>query len=344
VSDSRTQVLVVGAGLCGLAIAATAARRGLRVQCVSDGRPGASLANFGQLHSGAVYAPVQPEVAQACWHYRDRWRSLIQSARIGESHGYAIFSTTDAIDKYSTAWRQIGIDVAEVDARSAGALTAHPPAVAAFRIPDIGVNLNVLHSRTTAFARSVGVPPVGLAKVRLHRDPQSTLVSTRSDSISADLVVLATGADTPAILTEMGIAHTLRSRRIAWGRYTGAQLNGLTYWLDGDLLAVNPDTDSTRIGLPGLEGTYGTSEAEYTRIRTALDLRRMRNSEANLRLHWGTVCDPAKPSDLIVDLRDPPPGWSRAANLIVALPGKWTTAWHCAEQVINSADQPILIG
>ncbi|GGJ92261.1 hypothetical protein GCM10010123_22590 [Pilimelia anulata] len=60
----------------------------------------------------------------------------------------------------------------------------------------------------------------------------------------------------------------------------------------------------------------------------------------SLSLRWGTVCEPGKigadPSAVVMDLRGPLAGWSPAANLIVALPGKWTTAWHCADQVIDA--------
>ena len=54
------------------------------------------------------------------------------------------------------------------------------------------------------------------------------------------------------------------------------------------------------------------------------------------------MCEPtgdhADPAGLVVDLRDPPFGWSHAANLIVALPGKWTTAWHCADEVLAALE------
>lgn len=57
-------------------------------------------------------------------------------------------------------------------------------------------------------------------------------------------------------------------------------------------------------------------------------------------LIWGTVCEPTSvqpdPSSLVVDLRRPPEGWTPTRNLLVALPGKWTTAWRCADQVIDA--------
>lgn len=338
--DGRAEILVVGSGLGGLAIAVTAARRGYSVRCVGDGRPGASLGNFGQLHSGAVYAPVLPEVAQACWVHRDRWHELAQPAVVGEPYGYALFATTDAIDGYANAWQRIGIGVEEVDPGGSRTMTAYPPPVAAFRIPDLSVDLGILYTRMTTLALASGVPPPERQDTTLHRDPDSTVVTVGPSDPSPDLIVLATGADTPTLLTRAGIEHTLRTRRIAWGRYTGPRPPCLTYWLDGDLLGLSPDRDATRVGLPGLNGRYGTSEMEVSRLRSALERHRIRPPDGELTLEWGTVCEPASPqvdpSSLVVDLRDPPTGWSRTTNLIVALPGKWTTAWHCADRVVDA--------
>lgn len=338
--DGRAEILVVGSGLCGLAIAVTAARRGYSVRCVGDGRPGASLANFGQLHSGAVYAPVLPEVAQACWLHRDRWRELAQPALVGEPYGYALFGTADAIDGYRDAWQRMGIDVEEVAPGGSRTMTAYPPPVAAFRILDLSVDLEILHAGITALALASGVPTPQRQDTILHRDPDSTVVTVSPSSASPDLVVVATGADTPTLLTRAAIEHTLRTRRIAWGRYTGPRPPCLTYWLDGDLLGFSPDRDATRVGLPGVNGGYGTSEMEVARLRSALDRHRIRPPDGELTLEWGMVCEPTShqvdPSSLVVDLRDPPPGWSRATNLIVALPGKWTTAWHCADRVVDA--------
>lgn len=335
--DERVDVLVVGAGLCGLAIAVTAARRGLRVRCVTDGRAGASMSNFGQLHSGAVYAPVLPAVARACWQHRDRWRALVEPAQIGDSDGLALFHAVDAVDRYRDAWTRIGIDVVEVDPRTADLF---PSPAAAFRIPDHSVNLPALHARLVDLAEASGVPPAQRHDVTLHRDPASTLVSLGRSVPRARVVVLATGADTPRILSHAGIQHTLSVRQIAWGRLTDTDVRTLTYWLDDDLLAISPDTAGVRVGLPAIEGRYGTAEAEHARLRASLDRRGIRPADNDLGLLWGTVCEPANPranpSSTVIGLRDPPPGWTPTANLVVALPGKWTTAWHCADQVVDA--------
>ncbi|WP_405103074.1 FAD-dependent oxidoreductase [Micromonospora sp. NBC_01412] len=341
--DSRRRVFVIGAGLCGLAIAVTAARRGFDVACIGDGRRRASLANFGQLHSGAVLAPVLPHVARACWQYRNHWPDgLLRPAQVGEPHGYALFTSAEAVHAYRSAWQHTGINAEEINPNLSPAPPAHPPA-AAFRIPDFSVDLDLLHARTTALARDCGVSLLSQRRITLQRNQETGLVILDDYCGSPDLVVLATGADTPDLLAQASVTHTLRQRRIAWGRHARIRPSALTYWLDGDLLAISPDRADARIGLPGNNGEYGTNEAEYARIRTALVQRGLHLSDADLRLQWGTVCEPtttrADPTSFVADLRDPPTGWSRVPNLVVAVPGKWTTAWHCAERVGNALEQ-----
>jgi hypothetical protein len=79
---------------------------------------------------------------------------------------------------------------------------------------------------------------------------------------------------------------------------------------------------------------------EHARLRAALARRNIRTGDRDLSLLWGTVCELTEmsvdPPALVVDLRDPPTGWSPVRNLIVALPGKWTTAWQCADQLVDT--------
>ena len=61
---------------------------------------------------------------------------------------------------------------------------------------------------------------------------------------------------------------------------------------------------------------------------------------AHLTLRRGSVAEPrgdrADPSAQVIDMRDPAAAWDRADNLIVCLPGKWTTAWKSADQVLKA--------
>jgi hypothetical protein len=154
------------------------------------------------------------------------------------------------------------------------------------------------------------------------------------------MIVLATGADTPTLLDGAGIVHTLGSRPIAWGEMVGLPSTQLIYWLDGDLLAMSPTRGGVHLGLPGTRGRYGTTQKEAARLRACLAYHRILHSRRQLSMRWGTVCEPesdhADPSSFIADLRTPPRGWTRSDNVMIALPGKWTTAWHCADRVVEA--------
>ena len=65
----KTQVLIIGGGATGTALARDLALRG--VQCIlaekADINAGATGANHGYLHSGARYVAKDPEIAVECW-------------------------------------------------------------------------------------------------------------------------------------------------------------------------------------------------------------------------------------------------------------------------------------
>ncbi|MBT8228173.1 MAG: FAD-binding oxidoreductase [Dactylosporangium sp.] len=332
-------LLVVGSGLCGLTIAITAAQRGMTVRCVGDGRPGASLANFGQLHSGAVFAPVLPDTARECWTHRYRWHDLAAQANVSTPHGYGLFTSADTAAVYQRAWQEVGIDAAEVDPADLAMSGTYPPPAAAFRLPDFSVDLAHLHHLTTGLALTSGVLLDTTRPVTPRRDRGSTTVSVDGVEAAANMIVLATGAETPALLDGAGITHTLSTRQIPWATVTGATTRHVTYWLDDDLLALSPTRDGFCAGQPGIQGNYGTPEAETQRLRTALDHHRIGVSDDQLTLRWGAVCEPTAAhvatTTYVADLRRPPDGWSRANNLLIALPGKWVTAWHCADRVVD---------
>lgn len=330
-------MVIIGAGLCGLTTAITVAQRGLRVTCVADGRQAASVANFGQLHSGAVYAPILPEVTAACWAHRHRWHDYVRDIHTSAKPGLALFHDTGAVDPYADAWGQLGIVVTETDPTVAG---CWPTPAAAFQIPDISVDLASLYAKVLAHATSLGVTVIARpAPTRLQHDPDTGRVQAGDGGPDADIVVVAAGAGTPALLSDAGLAHTVHTRRVASARTSHQLADRIMYWLDGDLLAVSPTRYGSRVGLPGIGGRYGSDQVESDRLTAALEAHRMIGRH-HFTLDWGTVCEPATPyadpSGLVIDLRTPPPGWTPAGNALVALPGKWTTTWHCADQVVDA--------
>jgi hypothetical protein len=80
----------------------------------------------------------------------------------------------------------------------------------------------------------------------------------------------------------------------------------------------------------------GESEGAF---RIAQVTRGIKVGRVELAAHtykYGTGSVQPDPSALVVDLNNSPPGWGQAANLIVCLPGKWTTAWQAADQVAQA--------
>lgn len=319
------------------------AEEGHRVRCHGDGAVGASQQNFGQLHSGAVYAPVLPEVAAACWQHRTRWFGLLGS-EISRSHGLALFSSHSEVERYTRAWSTLGIPVGPLSVVELGRFGGHPnPApAAAFALPDISVDVTALHARTQAHAARLG------ATFRLPESCVPTLfdneVILRGPSLGyyrPSTLVLAVGHRTVDLLDLLGVQHPLAVSRLPYGVLESPnRQHPLTYWLDGDMLALSPQPNGLHVALPGRPAAPVDEGKEHYRLAASLSIRWPALPAEKLRLKWGHVAEPAgvqpDPSALVVDLSSPPPGWGQVANLVVCLPGKWTTAWHAADQVAQA--------
>ena len=337
------ETVVLGTGFAGLTAAVRLAEDGYRVRCHGDRAMGASQRNFGQLHSGAVYAPVLPEVAAACWQHRTRWFGLLGSD-IPRTYGLALFSAYDEVERYTQAWSNLGIPVRPL---SAGKLDCFgvgpcPAPEAAFALPDVSVDVSALHARTATHAADLGValaPPESCTVVRSGDDV--ILWGPSLGYYRPSTLVLATGHRTAHLLDLLGLQHPLSISRLPYGVLDRSDLrHPLTYWLDGDLLALSPQPDGLHVALPGRPTEPVDEAKEHYRLAASLSQRWPALPVEKLRLAWGQVAEPTgsrpDPSALVVDLSSPPPGWGRAANLIVCLPGKWTTAWHSADQVAQA--------
>jgi glycine/D-amino acid oxidase-like deaminating enzyme len=335
------EILVLGTGFGGLTAAMRLAQAGHRVRCLAGDAPGASLLNFGQLHSGAVYAPVLPDVAAACWAHRSRWLPLL-CGEITSRRGIGLFSDAASVAPYASAWDRIGIPVESLTLPDLARLGvpgfARPPA-AAFALPDFSVDVPELHARTVRGAREAGVGLARAGPCTLARAGNAVEVRDAAGGRHrAQAIVLAAGHQTPHLLDRMGIEHPLTVRRLPYATLEGsAGTPPLTYWLDGDQLAISPQPQGIRVALPGRPEGRTDSAAELGRVAAALARQWPQLPAGQLLLRWGLVAEASgprpDPSVTVVDLRTPPPGWGQADNLIVCLPGKWTTAWHAADQV-----------
>lgn len=335
---SSSNVTVIGAGLGGLTVAVRLAEEGHHVTCYDDGRPGASLANFGQLHSGAVYAPVLPEVAAACWEYRSRWLGLLDDTD-DAPHGIGLFGSEEHADRYFDAWRQLRIPVLPLTTRQATALlgAVQPSVAAAFALPDITVDTASVRTRLTAQAAMLGVRIHTPAMCMVRFDGSRAFVEVGGRSTSSDLVVLCAGAKTPSVLDQARIEHTLAISYLPYGYVPGEYHLPLTYWLDQDLLALSPTAGGVNVALPGRSRMAEGSNAERRHLANSVARHWPALAADSLTLRRGTVAERhgngPDPTAQVIDLRMRHTNWSHVDNLVICLPGKWTTAWKAADQV-----------
>ncbi|MBW1603499.1 FAD-binding oxidoreductase [Streptomyces sp. JJ66] len=335
--------VVLGTGFAGLTAAVRLAEEGCRVRCHGDRVAGASLQNFGQLHSGAVYAPVLLDVATACWRHRSRWFGLLGSD-IPRTPGVALFSSHKEVERYTQAWSNLGIPAKPLSGSELGEYgnQAFLGSARAFALPDFSVDVAALHSKVVGYAVAHGVdlaPPETCAPV--ISGAEVVLWSPDAGYYRPGTLVLAAGHRTVQLLNLLGIQHPLTIGNLPYGVLEGPLPRlPLTYWLDGDMLATSPQGDGIKAALPGRPSAPTDAAKERYRLAVALSRRWPEIPAERLQLRWGHAAEPsgphADPSAVVVDLGYAPPGWGRVTNLIVCLPGKWTTAWHAADQVAQA--------
>jgi glycerol-3-phosphate dehydrogenase len=146
----RTDVLVVGGGATGLAVARDLALRGLAVTLVEMGdfASGTSGRYHGLLHSGARYAVTDPEAARECIA-ENRVLRLIAPSSIEDTGGLFVLCAGDD-SSFEERWldgcRQAGIPARPVSRAEALAwepLLA-PSVIRAFGVPDAVCNSHAL--------------------------------------------------------------------------------------------------------------------------------------------------------------------------------------------------------
>uniref|UniRef100_UPI002248B982 hypothetical protein n=1 Tax=Streptomyces TaxID=1883 RepID=UPI002248B982 len=248
------------------------------------------------------------------------------------------------VERYTLAWSNLGIPAKPLSGSELGeyGTQAFLDSARAFALPDISVDVAALHSKTVAHAAAHGVgfaQPESCAPV--FSGAEVLLWSADAGYHRPRTLVLAAGHRTVQLLNLLGIQHPLTIGNLPYGVLEGPLPRlPLTYWLDGDMLAVSPQGDGIKAALPGRPSSPTDVAKERYRLTVALSRRWPKIPAERLQLSWGHAAEPSgpqpDPSAVVVDLGSPPPGWGRVANLIVCLPGKWTTAWHAADQVAQA--------
>jgi len=338
-----SEICVIGAGLAGLAVALHLAGTGRGVTCYGDSKAGASLSNFGQLHSGAVYAPVLPEIATDCWEHRTRWFPYLDSPGRFPG-GLGLFAEQEQADRYVRAWRDLNIPVVGIDPRDTGSAigTPNPHPAAAFRLPDVTADTALLHQRLAAHAASVGVRLVAPAECQLTRDDTVVIAFAGGERLASRLIVLCAGTGTVPALDQAGLRHPLALSYLPYGFVPSRIDAPLAYWLDDDMLAISPAPGGVSAALPGRSPDKTGTEPERSRLAESVSRHWPSLAWERLTSRRGIAAEPrgdqADPSAQVIDLRVSGPTWDEADNLIVCLPGKWTTAWKAADQVLAAVE------
>ncbi|MBI2780926.1 MAG: FAD-binding oxidoreductase [Chloroflexi bacterium] len=353
-TSHAVDVLVIGAGFTGLCIAREAAMRGSSVIVV--GREdleaaSASARNFGQLHSGAVYATFLPSVASECAAARRAWVEYIpEPCYIGAASGLMLFREQANATSYEAAWNELGIEYEEIRLHDAAAITraADASVVAAFQTKDRAVDTVKLLAQLVTDCEGRGVEMRQSPLASLYLEPGGApQVRTETSTYSGRVTVLAAGSWTPAVLGDMGIQSPLVQLALPYLEVHQPLVDRVIYNLDGSLVAASPTLGGCRVALPGrTKRPIDNAEIERRLRHAAASFRDDDASTIVADLAWGSVAEPpspvgADPAAFLVNLTAPPSGWGQADGVFVASCGKWTSALAFGAIAANAAMEAI---
>lgn len=211
-----SDVVVVGAGIVGLAHAAEAVRRGLSVQVVERDAAavGASVRNFGHACVTAQVGALR-ELAESS---REGWLDTVSRAGFWarEAGAYVVARAADemgVLEEFAAAEAgDVELLTGDEAARRIGRGTGDPLLGAAFLPRDLRVDPRTTVADLAAYLESTGV--------RFHWRHCVTgvgpgVVSTSRGEVRGDRIVVAVGHDLDHLFPTLADAHHLRRCRLS---------------------------------------------------------------------------------------------------------------------------------
>jgi glycine/D-amino acid oxidase-like deaminating enzyme len=109
--------VVVGGGVVGLMTALRLGSCGWRVAMVERDQlgSGATLSNHGIVHSGALFAPLHPEIVPACYAAQSAYEVSFPAALVDVRPAWYP-ATPPRLAELEKRWAELGIPYAEVEA------------------------------------------------------------------------------------------------------------------------------------------------------------------------------------------------------------------------------------
>lgn len=218
-ADRDFDCVVVGGGVAGLTTALRLAHHGYRVGLVEKDQlgSGATTANHGLVHSGALFAGIHPEIAPWCREAQQAYQSAFPCIIDGQWCWY--FAGPECLDRHRSAWDTQSIEHQPVDEASlTGVVLARgdrPVRAAAVRelVIDTAAMLADLAARCSALGVTI-LTAVGDSRIVTGTNRQVCGVNVRGGRISAGDVVLCCGLGSREVLdaSGSGVGARLRSR------------------------------------------------------------------------------------------------------------------------------------
>jgi glycerol-3-phosphate dehydrogenase len=354
----NTDVLVVGGGATGVAVARDLAMRGVEVTLAERGGlgTGTSGRSHGVLHSGARYAEDDPRGAAGCIE-ENRTVRRIAGRCVRDTGGLFVSLAGDDPDyaaEKAAACRDVGIEVEELDADTVRERVPGlaDEVVSAFAVPDGVVRPSRLVAATAESARRHGAAvhthaPVEDVHVAGGAVTGATLGGTVDARVEAETVVNAAGPWAAGVADLAGATVGLAPTRGVMVAVdlpdVGPVLNRCRPPDDGDIVVPHPDeavlgTTSVAVSDPD-DYERADWEVERSREECAAMLPAVADAPA-VRTWWGVrpLYEPDERADrrgisrdfVVLDHAD-----EGVDGLLSVVGGKLTTHRQMAEAVAD---------
>ncbi len=309
-TQSETQVLIIGGGATGTGLARDLALRGVQSILVEQGdiNAGTSGANHGLLHSGARYVSSDQGSAIEC---REEGALLKQMAPQCIEDAGGLFVAVEGDDEKYVAdfphlCSQCDIPVKELDVKAARELepTLSNKLIAAYEVQDASIDPFKLSLENIAQAQELGCTLLRFTKVvgfeksgkKIRATHLQDIITGEETIIEADQVVSAAGAWAGEIAAlaglEIDIICSKGSLLVTHNRITDRVVNRLRASANADILVPGGTVSilgTTSIRIDNLDQVYPTVEevdamvGEAVKMIPALETARYIRAYAGVR-------------------------------------------------------------